>query len=229
MPASEASPPRIRPGRLGPEDAARRHRRVLDAARQLFIAHGLNGTSFNAIAREANITKRTIYLQFENKEGLFVEVLKDCVDSIAEQARQPSSTATNLPSLLASIVKHYEHALDNPDARAIYRLAVGESARLPESSQRQINLYGAASAFDVIRQHLQQAERNGWVTFLGLEKFVHLFLNLVLTPRFCRWLLGDFFVVPDDDDTLEQQIHRFLRATSDLHRSSGTAHSPPGA
>lgn len=217
MPRSKvAVPTKPASGRPGPVSAAEaetRHQRITTAARTLFVAHGLGGTSLDAIAREAQVTKRTIYLLFHSKEGLFVAALTDCVDAIADTVRR-TADAPDLASTLVSIAQAYAQALDNPQTLAMYRLAIGESQRIPLEARQAINLYGEHSALGVVTALLQKAQDRGTVQFESLESFSHLFLDLILTPHFTRWLIGD---APCDDK--HAAVRRFLKATDDLYRT----------
>lgn len=50
-------------------------RRILDAARRLFIEHGYVATTIEAIATEAGVAVPTVYLAFGTKRALLVELL----------------------------------------------------------------------------------------------------------------------------------------------------------
>src|SRR5919108_5617565 len=65
--------PRRRAAHLGPE---RRRPLVLDAAFDLFLAHGYEGTSMDAIARAAGVTKPVVYACYPSKEELFKALLR---------------------------------------------------------------------------------------------------------------------------------------------------------
>jgi len=52
------------------EQAAETRARILDAARRLFEAQGYTATSMNAIAAEAGVALKTLYVGFESKSGL---------------------------------------------------------------------------------------------------------------------------------------------------------------
>lgn len=54
---------------------ARKRRQILDGARQVFHAKGFDAASMNDIARVAGVSKGTLYVYFENKEQLFVEII----------------------------------------------------------------------------------------------------------------------------------------------------------
>jgi AcrR family transcriptional regulator len=65
--------PRKRAAHLGPE---RRRPQVLDAALELFLKHGYEGTSMAAIAEAAGVTKPVVYACFPSKDELFRALLR---------------------------------------------------------------------------------------------------------------------------------------------------------
>lgn len=79
-------------GRRAPEQ---RRAAVVDAARELFFAQGVEATSVDAIARRAGVAKGTVYLSFPTKQHL-VRAIEDEFDALI-LARLRSATATALP------------------------------------------------------------------------------------------------------------------------------------
>lgn len=71
-PATETKTGRKRAAHLGPE---RRRPEVLDAALTLFLERGYQGTSMDAVARAAGVTKPVVYACFESKDELFRALL----------------------------------------------------------------------------------------------------------------------------------------------------------
>jgi AcrR family transcriptional regulator len=53
-----------------PKDLEKRQR-ILSVAKALFLAHGYHASSMNQIAREAGVTKLTVYNHFQDKATLF--------------------------------------------------------------------------------------------------------------------------------------------------------------
>lgn len=49
--------------------------RLLDAALKLFVAHGYDGTTIEAIAREAGVAVQTVYFKFGTKVAILKELL----------------------------------------------------------------------------------------------------------------------------------------------------------
>src|SRR5438105_15473421 len=79
---------RGRAAHLGPE---RRRPLVLDAAFELFLEHGYDGTSMEAVAHAAGVTKPVVYDCFGSKEELFTALLQ------REEARVLGQIAAALP------------------------------------------------------------------------------------------------------------------------------------
>jgi AcrR family transcriptional regulator len=63
---------RRRAAHLGPE---RRRPQVLDAALELFLEHGYDGTSMQAVADQAGVTKPVVYACYSSKDSLFRALL----------------------------------------------------------------------------------------------------------------------------------------------------------
>ena len=79
---------RERAAHLGPE---RRRPLVLDAAFALFLEHGYDGTSMEAVAGAAGVTKPVVYDCFASKEELFTALLR------REETRVLGQIAAALP------------------------------------------------------------------------------------------------------------------------------------
>ena len=59
-----------------PSKTSGKRERVVEAARELFLAHGLRGTSMEAIARRAGVAKPTLYAHFPDKDAVFLAILE---------------------------------------------------------------------------------------------------------------------------------------------------------
>jgi AcrR family transcriptional regulator len=65
-------------------DAERNRRRILDAARTVFAAHGL-GVGVETVAREAGVGVGTIYRRFPTKDRLLQAIVDDRIDALRAQ------------------------------------------------------------------------------------------------------------------------------------------------
>ncbi|MBO9588720.1 TetR/AcrR family transcriptional regulator [Devosia sp.] len=66
----------------GLDRAAEKRRRILDAARLLFVRDGLRGTTMEGIARAAGVAKPTLYGYFSDKDTVFTALLDDLSDAL---------------------------------------------------------------------------------------------------------------------------------------------------
>ena len=55
--------------------SAAAHEKVLDAAIQLIIERGIEGTSMDAIAQLSGVSKATVYKHWKDKDALCLDVL----------------------------------------------------------------------------------------------------------------------------------------------------------
>lgn len=68
-------------------ERAQREKRIVDMAREVFVARGYEGTSIPLIADAAGYNKRTIYLYFRNKEEVFLAVVLHCLQLLKENLK----------------------------------------------------------------------------------------------------------------------------------------------
>jgi TetR/AcrR family transcriptional regulator, mexJK operon transcriptional repressor len=79
---------------IAQEQTAGRRRRsegkkaaVLEAAETLFVAQGYEATGVDAIAAQAQVSKRTVYDHFGDKQTIFLYVLERVTDALAAAVR----------------------------------------------------------------------------------------------------------------------------------------------
>jgi AcrR family transcriptional regulator len=105
------------------EKQAETRARLLDAAEQVFLRRGLQGSSVEEIAAEAGFTRGAFYSNFKTKEELFVELLQDRVyrqyAAVASEAQaQPGSPRERLQWGIERLKEPYE----KEDGRWLFRL-----------------------------------------------------------------------------------------------------------
>lgn len=98
-------------------DAVSGHKRelILDAAKQIFAAEGLEGASLRAIAVRAGYTPAALYFHFESKEAIYAEVLKASLASLGAAVDQAvAQTRTAAQRLKAAAMSFFKFYADNP-------------------------------------------------------------------------------------------------------------------
>jgi TetR/AcrR family transcriptional regulator, mexJK operon transcriptional repressor len=98
---------------------------------ELFLADGFGATTIEAVAQRIRISKRTFYHRFPDKEALFAAVVHRIVERLRPAASVPLIEAANLRSVLEHLATLILRAAISPQAIALHRLIVAESARFP--------------------------------------------------------------------------------------------------
>ena len=78
---ADSTAAQTRPRKERKENADRRRRQLLDAARRSILAHGLAKTTLATVAAEAGLSQGVAVFYFKSKAGLLTETLRDLYDS----------------------------------------------------------------------------------------------------------------------------------------------------
>ena len=114
-----------------------RPQQILEAAFRVFGAHGLHQATLDDVAREAGITKGTIYLYFPSKAALFSAMLKSRVNDILPplEAARGGSGSTVGPVELEAFGRRLYRFMSSPAYLNMFRTIVGEAAQFPEVAE----------------------------------------------------------------------------------------------
>ena len=108
-----------------------KQRAIIEAADELFLKHGYDGTSIDMIAERAGVSRQTIYNQYESKEALFSAVTTDFVQEILLPLTASIERSDGLRETLIAFASRLMTALLLPRTRALYRLTITEAQRFP--------------------------------------------------------------------------------------------------
>jgi TetR/AcrR family transcriptional repressor of mexJK operon len=114
------------PGR--PKDLGKREA-ILDAAKQLFASNGFDGTSMDAIARAAEVSKLTVYSHFGDKDALF----KAAVEAKCEQ-QMPATmfvvpSGTPIRDALLAIARAFHGLVHSPESLSLHRMMIANAGQ----------------------------------------------------------------------------------------------------
>lgn len=113
----------------------RKYDQVVAGARKVFMSQGFEGASVDLIAKEAGVSKATLYSYFPDKRVLFVEVAKEECARQADRALQVENTDLPVRDVLINMAKSMMEFLTSDFAQRIFRICVAESDRFPELGQ----------------------------------------------------------------------------------------------
>ncbi|NHF73754.1 TetR/AcrR family transcriptional regulator [Paracoccus xiamenensis] len=110
----------------------RKFDQVLEGARRVFMQHGYEGASVDDIAREACVSKATLYSYFPDKQLMFVAVFRDELER--EKVGRDALVGADLP--INEVLRFTGHMIANHmvsefGSRTL-RLAIAEATRFPD-------------------------------------------------------------------------------------------------
>ena len=188
----------------------RKYDQVLEGAREVFLAHGFEGASVDEIARQASVSKATLYSYFETKEALFTHVAGHECRRQAQRASATIDMTAPVEQVLRAAADHLLEFFLSDFGISIYRICVAESGRFPELG-RQFYETGPAMAQTILTEYLGQAARKGELTIASddIELAAHQFVELCRAGVFHKRL---FFVQTEfADDELARVADRATR------------------
>jgi len=88
---------------------------ILDAARAVFEAEGLDGASLRAIAVAAGYTPAALYFHFDSKEAIYAEVLRESLENLGQTVnRAVSRSKRPVDRLRAAAMAFFRYYDENP-------------------------------------------------------------------------------------------------------------------
>lgn len=124
------------PGRGRPRDAGA-DRAILQAALDVFIERGVEGSSIEQIAKRAGVGKPTIYRRWSSKEDLIAAAMETLIAEeagwaspeqvdvespyeLVEAAIESAAAATTTPHYRALLARVFGSAVSHPELMAVY-------------------------------------------------------------------------------------------------------------
>jgi AcrR family transcriptional regulator len=141
---------------------AERPQEILEAAFVEFSRNGYAMTTLDRVAEHAGVTKGTIYVYFENKEHLFIsmvrEVTKAALDTVHEMLETHEGTTADLLRAQFSFI--YQHIVEDRRRREVLRMLIAEAPRFPELADR-YHQEILRPCLDMLRQAIQRGMDRG--------------------------------------------------------------------
>ena len=117
---------------------AERPQEILEAAFVEFSRNGYASTTLDQIAEHAGVTKGTIYVYFENKEHLFISMVREITKAGFETVHGMFETheGTTADLLRAQFSFMYQNIVEDLRRREVVRMLIAEAPRFPELADR---------------------------------------------------------------------------------------------
>ena len=193
-------------------------RQILDAAKRLFMEQGFGDVSMDAIARDAGVSKATLYAHFASKQVLLAAIVRAECRRHAEALIAPDIAHEDVRTALRYFGRAFLTLLFSPGALAMYRIIFAESQRFPElgrifyESGPRLTLTNATA---YLRQATERGELNASDPSLAAEHLIAMLKGV----RDHRCLLG--VAEPLTQEEIERRVDStidvFLRAYAPAH------------
>jgi aryl-alcohol dehydrogenase-like predicted oxidoreductase/AcrR family transcriptional regulator len=173
-----ASGERSRAGRPTSTEAARLTDRLRRAAVDTFLEHGYDGTTMEAVAQAAGVTKSTLYARYPDKRTLFMAVSSWALTRQERDDRVVEPLPGDLAAALTSIARSILARSVDPDIVRLSRMAIAESGRFPEFAAN-TQAVTWSPRIGVIMDLLRRHERAGTVAVGDVEIAAEQFFAMV--------------------------------------------------
>jgi TetR/AcrR family transcriptional repressor of mexJK operon len=189
-----------RGGRPTVADARRRQAYLIEVAGAMFMKLGFDGTSIDAVAEAAAMSKRTVYARYRDKSELFSAALRDLIERWLVPINRFQSVDADLEPMLVEIARHLLTSALAPQAVSLHRIIIGEAERRPEfgrlanSEGRQAGIRAIAAALKRHRAKLRGDD---------LEQAAEQFMSLVIDSSLRLAALG----IKSGGGDIETRIH----------------------
>ena len=210
LPGAAGAKPRRggRPSRTASEQLGGR---ILDVATHQFLSHGYGATSIESVARRARVSKRTFYHRFENKPALFAAVVHRIIDRLRPPANTPLLDGADLAQILHGLARLILGAALSPNAIALHRLIVAESARFPNLAAAVAEEGSTAEAINLIAGLLEREARAGNIAptdpHFAAQQFLHM---VIAVPQRRAMGLGPPMTPPEVEGWAHDVVQIFL-------------------
>ncbi|HEY7688223.1 MAG TPA: TetR/AcrR family transcriptional regulator [Dongiaceae bacterium] len=186
---------------------------IVEAAGRLFMADGYGATSMDAIAREAGVSKATLYAHFTDKAALFAAIIKRECERKAQILWDDSADRSDVRAVLDGVARAAIRFGTEAETLAIYRIVVGETGRFPELG-RVFYETGPRRVLNRLAEYLGECSARGLLDVPEPRLAAEQFVGMVRGAHYLRRLLriDEEPEAPDPDRIIGSAVQVFLRA-----------------
>ena len=164
------------------QDRAKR-RQIMEGARAVFLAQGFDGASMGEIARQAGVSKGTLYVYFDSKEALFEAIVEAECASQAEQVFALDASDHDVEAVLTRLGCAYVRFLCRPGGQSSLRTVISISERMPAIG-KQFYEAGPATGIARLSRYLEDQVAGGYLAIPGVEVAAAQFLDACQSTMF---------------------------------------------
>lgn len=174
------------PGR--PKDMAKRQA-ILEAAQTLFLRQGYDGSSMDAIATEAGVSKLTVYSHFNDKESLYVAAIKAKCEHQLPRLIFDQNDDAPMETVLERIGTAFVELINSPESIALHRLLMSTAGKELALANAFYEI-GPLRVVNEMAELLTRMDRNGQLRVAHPHNAAEHFFCLLKGGAHFRLLIG---------------------------------------
>lgn len=172
-----------------PMRKGRKFDQVLDGAREVFLRDGFEGASVDDIAREAGVSKATLYSYFPDKRLLFIEVATSQCKRQADEAMTTMDLTQPPRVVLRQAAITFLGFIFSKMGQRIFRICVAESDRFPEIG-REFYRCGPRTVHTALVDYLSAARGRGELRIDDLDLAADQFAEMCKADLWSKLIFG---------------------------------------
>ena len=197
--------PQQGPGR--PKDMEKRAA-ILVAAKALFIRNAFAGTSMDAIAADAGVSKLTVYSHFGDKDNLFREVIRSRIQDLLPEETYLFDARVDIRDTLLRVALTHAHVDCNAETVGTFRAILSDCRQGNPRYGRLIWEEGSTRTHGLMERLLTQAVEAGQLEIEDVPRACVQFLTLIKGNLMMRQMFG----CTDCPESYAQEIEATARA-----------------
>src|SRR4030088_3674028 len=143
-----------------PQEETAKCRQIIDGARAVFLAQGFDAASMGEIARQAGVSKGTLYVYFENKEQLFEAIVHQQCQTQAQGLCALDPNDGDVEAVLTRLGVGLVNFLCQPGKASPLRTVIAIADRMPEIG-KQFYESGPACGIAMLASYIQRQGDGG--------------------------------------------------------------------
>jgi TetR/AcrR family transcriptional regulator, mexJK operon transcriptional repressor len=200
---------------------ARKNDIVLAAAERAFMEFGYAGTSVDAIAEMAGVSKRTVYSNFSTKQALYAEVVKKMCAEVVPADLDAKMMSLDPEETLLKVSVSFLEALYAPKQIAFYQTVVADSRQFPDAGKMLFDgpVMRTQTVFD---DYFRKLSHRGLMRFPNIDLAAAQFVALLKTNMHMSLMLNQPTPVSHRiiEDIARSSIQLFLHGALEPSSSS---------
>ena len=196
-----------------PKDPAKREA-ILSAAKSLFLSNGYEGSSMDAIAAEAGVSKLTVYSHFTDKETLFAAAVKSKCEEQLPQLFFELPAEASIEQVLLNLGRGFHDLVNSCESLELHRVMVTQ-AKIDSTLSQLFLDAGPQRVMREMERLLMQANQTGQLSITDPARAAGHFLNMIKGIHNFRLLIGCSAELQDEQAVeahIQDVVAMFLRA-----------------